>query len=62
MKKNLDKGLHSFMISDQLLKNENHLVLKGYGWMLKIYSNKNPKTVEKYLYEYVNEMPRVSFR
>lgn len=62
MRKNLDNGLQPFMISNQLMNDENHLVLKGYGWMLKIYSENNPKAVEKYLRENVNEMPRVSFR
>lgn len=50
------------MIYDQLLKDENHLVLKGYGWILKVYGNKNPIAIKKYLYDNVNEMPRVSFR
>jgi len=62
MKKNLDNDLHPFMVSDVLMKDDNHLVLKGYGWMLKIYASKNPKAVEKYLRKNVNEMPRVSFR
>lgn len=62
----IDKGkckqLDPFKISNALMNDENYLVLKGYGWMLKVYGSKEPTVLEKYLAENVKNMPRVSFR
>ena len=55
-------GLSPFRISDALLCDENALVLKGYGWMLKCYAQIEPETVKEYLIERHAAMPRVAFR
>lgn len=55
-------GISPFMISDALLCDEHELVRKGYGWMLKCYSQAEPETVKKYLIERRAVMPRVAFR
>jgi len=49
-------------ISDILMRDEHHLVLKGYGWMLKILSTKEPELVFEYLMKNKAIMPRVSYR
>ena len=49
-------------ISDILMYDEHHLVLKGYGWMLKALSVKEPGLVFDYLMEKRAIMPRVAFR
>jgi len=49
-------------ISDILMFDEHHLVLKGYGWMLKILSVKEPKLVFEYLVNNIEVMPRVAYR
>ena len=54
-------GLKPLKVADRLMYDDHHLVLKGYGWMLKVLSQKEPDTV----YDYVDEnrdMPRVSLR
>lgn len=56
------KQLEPFKISDALMSDENDLVLKGYGWMLKVYGSKEPAELVKYLSKNVKNMPRVSFR
>lgn len=52
----------SFDIADLLLTNEDDLVQKGYGWLLKVAS----KPYEKKVFDYVNkrkeEMPRTALR
>ena len=50
------------MISDNLMTDEHDLVLKGYGWMLKILSCKEPQLVYDYLVKNKDVMPRVAFR
>ena len=43
--------------------NDKHdLVLKGYGWMLRVLSQIDPNSVCEYLIRNKNTMPRVSFR
>ena len=37
------------MIADALLVDDHHLVLKGYGWMLKVLSVVDPSMVKDYL-------------
>jgi 3-methyladenine DNA glycosylase AlkD len=49
-------------ISDILMKDEHDLVRKGYGWMLKILSIKEPLLVFEYLLKNKAVMPRVSYR
>ena len=49
-------------ISDILIADEHHLVLKGYGWMLKILSVKEPELVYNYLLKNNAVMPRVAYR
>lgn len=55
-------GLHPLLISDALLNDDHYLVLKGYGWMLKVLSQKEPDKVYRYLLEHKADMPRLSFR
>ncbi|MHB8131628.1 MAG: DNA alkylation repair protein [Mobilitalea sp.] len=49
-------------ISDLLLLDNDDLVRKGYGWMLKVLSIKEPQLVFDYLVKNKDVMPRVSFR
>ncbi|MFT9496282.1 DNA alkylation repair protein [Anaerosolibacter sp.] len=56
------KNINPFLISDALKNDNHHLVLKGYGWMLKILSQVEPDSVYEYLLENKSTMPRVSFR
>ena len=49
-------------ISDILMQDEHDLVRKGYGWMLKILSTKEPNLVFDYLLANRQIMPRVAFR
>jgi Predicted DNA alkylation repair enzyme len=49
-------------ISDILMIDEHDLVRKGYGWMLKILSIKEPELVFDYLLKNKDTLPRVSFR
>ena len=49
-------------ISDILMKDEHPLVLKGYGWMLKILSTKEPELVFNYLQKNKAMMPRTAYR
>lgn len=50
------------MISDALMNDSHYLVLKGYGWMLKVLSEAEPEKVYEYLIKNRNCMPRVAFR
>lgn len=56
------KDLNPFTIADRLLTDDHYLVLKGYGWLLKVYGMFNPKEVEDYIIKNKDEMPRVAFR
>ena len=49
-------------IADMLLTDEHDLVRKGYGWMLKVLSTKEPELVFDYLYKNKAKMPRVAYR
>lgn len=60
--KGMCKQLDPFRISDLLMSDKEDLVLKGYGWMLKVYGSKVPAKLKKHLSENVKKMPRVSFR
>ena len=56
------KGINPFQISDILMEDEHDLVRKGYGWMLKVLSEKEPQKVYQYLLDNKAVMPRVSYR
>ena len=56
------EGIDPFTISDALMNDEHYLVLKGYGWMLKVLSQVEPDAVYEYLAKNKGAMPRVAFR
>jgi 3-methyladenine DNA glycosylase AlkD len=49
-------------IADTLMNDEHYLVCKGYGWMLKVLSQKDQMLVYEYLWKYRDIMPRISYR
>lgn len=49
-------------IADKLLLDKHDLVRKGYGWMLKEISNKDPELIFDFVMERKKIMPRVSLR
>jgi len=51
-----------FKVAEVLLKDEDDMVQKGYGWMLKEASNKFPNEVFAYVMKHRNEMPRTALR
>jgi 3-methyladenine DNA glycosylase AlkD len=51
-----------FEISDTLLMDEDDLVQKGYGWLLKEASRKHQKEVFNYVIQNRNTMPRTALR
>jgi 3-methyladenine DNA glycosylase AlkD len=52
----------SFEISSLLLTDEDDLVRKGYGWLLKVASDSYQKEVFNYVMKNKSRMPRVSLR
>ncbi len=56
------KEINPTVISDLIMKDSEELVLKGYGWMLKELSIKEPELVYNYLKKNKDDMPRVAFR
>ena len=62
IKKGLINSLSAFRVADQLMQDEHDLVRKGYGWMLKVLSVKNPEAVFNYLQKNQAIMPRVAYR
>ncbi len=62
IQKNQYARINPFAVSDALMNDEHHLVLKGYGWMLKVLSQREPQEVIQYLEGHKTVMPRVSFR
>lgn len=62
IKKDKLGDINPFIITDKLMNDEHHLVLKGYGWMLKVLSEVNQEAVYNYLLKNKSFMPRVSFR
>ncbi len=51
-----------FDTADRLLTDEDDMVQKGYGWMLKEASNEYPEEVFKYVMKNKKEMPRTALR
>jgi 3-methyladenine DNA glycosylase AlkD len=51
-----------FEIADILLLDEDDMVQKGYGWMLKVASDHEPKKVFEYVMKNKKEMPRTALR
>ncbi|MGV8149824.1 MAG: DNA alkylation repair protein [Alkaliphilus sp.] len=56
------ENLNPFLISDALMNDSHYLVLKGYGWMLKVLSQTEKNNVYDYLMQNKDIMPRLSFR
>ncbi len=52
----------AFEIADMLLMDQDDLVQKGYGWMLKEASNQYPIKVFTYVMRYKDRMPRTALR
>ncbi len=55
-------GFNPFLISDLLMNDSHYLVLKGYGWMLKVLSQADAKAVYEYLSRRKPVMPKIAFR
>lgn len=55
-------GIDPFIISNALMHDERYLVQKGYGWMLKVLSQKEPQKVIDYLVKHKATMPRTAYR
>ncbi len=51
-----------YSASDALLEDEDDLVRKGYGWLLKEVSNDYPQEIFAYVMKYKANMPRVALR
>ncbi|MDD1674164.1 MAG: DNA alkylation repair protein [Methanomicrobiales archaeon] len=51
-----------FAIADLLLADQDDLVQKGYGWLLKEASRKHPHEVFQYVQTHKNVMPRTALR
>ncbi len=51
-----------FKIADLLLRDEDDMVQKGYGWMLKVASNKHQSDVFAYIMKHKIVMPRTALR
>jgi 3-methyladenine DNA glycosylase AlkD len=62
IKKGKYQEVSPFTISDALMQDEHDLVLKGYGWMLKVLSQKEPDLVYDYLMKNRELKPRTAFR
>jgi 3-methyladenine DNA glycosylase AlkD len=61
----LQKGTQlkiAFEIADTLLLDDDDMVQKGYGWMLKVAANSYPEDVFKYVMKHRNIMPRTALR
>jgi 3-methyladenine DNA glycosylase AlkD len=59
------KGLfleESFELSNILMKDEEDLVQKGYGWLLKVLSETHTKEVFNFVIKNKNEMTRTALR
>lgn len=54
--------INPFIISDRLMQDAHDLVQKGYGWMLKVLSQKDSDLVYHYLKQNYIQMPRTAYR
>ncbi|MDR7870542.1 MAG: DNA alkylation repair protein [Tissierellaceae bacterium] len=62
IKQNKYEKINPFLISDSLMNDDHYLVLKGYGWMLKVLSQVDRDNVINYLINNKDNMPRIAFR
>ncbi len=62
IKKGKFQDIDPFIIADKLMQDSHHLVLKGYGWMMKVLSSIQKDEVYRYLMINKNIIPRVSLR
>ncbi|MDR7855745.1 DNA alkylation repair protein [Tissierella sp.] len=62
IKQNKYEDINPFLISDSLMYDDHYLVLKGYGWMLKVLSQVERDNVINYLINNKDNMPRTAFR
>ncbi|MCX7772237.1 MAG: DNA alkylation repair protein [Clostridia bacterium] len=62
IKKGRLQDLNPYLIANLLMEDDHDLVLKGYGWMLKVLSCYQPDDVREYLEQNHARMPRVAFR
>jgi 3-methyladenine DNA glycosylase AlkD len=53
---------HAFEVADTLMMDEEDLVQKGYGWMLKEATHEFPDEVYRYVLKYRAVMPRTALR
>lgn len=53
---------HVFKTATILLQDNDDLVQKGYGWMLKVASQKFPDAVLKFINQNKSKMPRTALR
>ncbi|MFC1633119.1 DNA alkylation repair protein [Patescibacteria group bacterium] len=53
---------HVFNTADVLLLDQDDLVQKGYGWMLKVAADSYQKEVFQYVLKHKNKMPRTALR
>ncbi len=51
-----------FKIAEALMHDEHYLVLKGYGWMLKVLSEHEKESVVAFLEKHRETMPRLAYR
>lgn len=54
--------INPYLISDMLMNDDHYLVLKGYGWMLKVLSQYRTEEVVKYLQDNQKNIPKLAFR
>lgn len=62
IRKNRYENINPLDVSDAIMQDEHHLVQKGYGWMLKVFSQQEQDTVYSYLIKNKTTMPRTAFR
>lgn len=62
IRKNRFEAIDPFVISDQLMNDDNRLVQKGYGWMLKVLSERKKEEVIAYLLDNKSKIPRLTLR
>ncbi len=62
IRRNRYEEIDPFLISDALMHDSHHLVLQGYGWMLKVLSQVERDSVYGYLVRNKKIMPRTAFR